>query len=65
MFSVGTDEEAERLLTLCCPKSVNGEYLARELTAEQSLENLEAFSKRLEEGHNRLVDGGQCDCQEL
>ena len=37
--------------------SLGGEYFAPELAEEQTLENLEAFSDRLEDLYNRFVKG--------
>lgn len=48
MFTVDTEEEAEELLVLACPRNLNGEFIARELATEQSLENLEKFAQKLE-----------------
>lgn len=48
VFSCDTEAEAEKLLTLACPRNHNGEYFARELAAEQTQENLAAFSLRLQ-----------------
>lgn len=50
MFSVNTEEEARKLIVLCCPTNYAGEYIARELVAEQTLDNLRAFSDRLARG---------------
>lgn len=47
MFSVDTEEEARKLLTLACQTNLKGEYVARELVQEQTLDNLCAFSDRL------------------
>ncbi len=47
VFSVDTKEEAESLLSLACEMSYGGEYIARELVEEQTLENLQKFSDRL------------------
>lgn len=44
-----TEEQAKRLLTLCCPTNLNGEFLANELMEEQTLNNLECFGTRLRE----------------
>ena len=63
MFSVGSEKEAKCLLTLCCQTNIHGEFIARELAEEQTLENLEAFSDRLVEGHELLVKNGSCDCK--
>ena len=48
MFTTDTEEEARTLIALACPVNCNGEYVARELEQEQTLENLEAFGDRLE-----------------
>jgi hypothetical protein len=47
VYSVDTEEEAKRLLALACPKNLDGEYYARQLTEEQTLENLDVFSDHL------------------
>lgn len=46
-FSVNTEDEARRLLTLACPINIEGAFIARELTHEQTLSNLEVFGDRL------------------
>jgi hypothetical protein len=48
VFSVDTEQEARTLLTMACPTNMNGEFVARELVQEQTLENLEAFGDKLE-----------------
>lgn len=65
MFSVGSESEAQMLLTTCCQTNVEGEFIARELARHQSLDNLETFSDRLAEGHKLAVKNGWCDCKEL
>lgn len=57
VFTTNTKEEAELLITLACTMSYDGEYIAPELAEEQTLENLEAFSDRLEDLYNRFVKG--------
>ena len=57
MFSVNNEKEAKALISLACPMSLGGEYFAPELAEEQTLENLEAFSDRLEDLYNRFVKG--------
>lgn len=47
MFSVDTEEEARKLLVLTCATTNEGEFIARELVEEQTLENLYAFGDRL------------------
>ena len=48
VFSCHTEEEAQNLITLACPLNLAGEYIAPELAHEQTLENLAAFSIRLQ-----------------
>lgn len=48
VFSTNDEDEAERLITAACPRDMAGNYYARELAEEQTLENLEAFSQRLQ-----------------
>lgn len=48
MFSVDTEEDARQLLTAACPTNREGEFVARELVHEQTLDNLHAFAERLE-----------------
>ena len=50
VFSVNTEEEAYRLLVLTCPTNHRGQFVAPELAEEQSLENLDRFSDRLQRG---------------
>lgn len=47
---------------LACPRGTNGEYIARELAQEQTLENLEAFGQRLALYEKRLRP---CTCGEI
>ena len=48
-YSVDTEEEAKQLLVLACSTNAAGEFIARELVQEQTLDNLEAFGNRLNE----------------
>jgi len=48
VYSVNTEEEAKALLTVACQTNINGEFLARELISDQTIENLWAFGDRLE-----------------
>lgn len=48
MFSTDTEEQAKSLIVLTCPMGADGHYYARELAEEQTLENLQAFSDRLQ-----------------
>ncbi len=63
VYSVGDDEEAQALITLCCPRTYDGQYYARELANEQTLENLKKFSDKLHEGHAWLKKAGKCRCK--
>jgi hypothetical protein len=49
VFSVDTEKEAKMLIVAACQTNISGEYIAKELAREQTLENLEAFSNRLAE----------------
>jgi hypothetical protein len=55
VYSVDTEKEARLLLTMACSTNYQGEFVARELVQEQSLENLQAFSDRLEAMHKRML----------
>ena len=55
VFSTDTREEAESLVVLACATNIAGDFIARELAVEQSLENLEAFSDRLADIHARFI----------
>lgn len=54
VFSVDTEEEARQLIVLCCPRDDQGNFYARELAAEQTLENLRLFSDKLARGYQVL-----------
>jgi len=54
VFSCDTIAEAESLITLTCSTNLNGEYIAPELAREQTLENLSAFSDRLQKAHDMI-----------
>lgn len=47
VFSVDTEEEAQKLIILTCPRGNDGAYYARELIVDQTLENLQQFSDKL------------------
>lgn len=49
VFGVATEAEAEQLIIMACPRDTAGAYYARELAEEQTLENLVAFSDRLQQ----------------
>ena len=47
VYSTKTEEDARRLLVAACSTNFKGEFIARELVDEQSVERLLAFSDRL------------------
>lgn len=63
VYSVDTEEEAKRLVTLACPISIEGQYYAPELVDEQTIENLFRFGERLNTMHERMRERGACHCQ--
>jgi hypothetical protein len=63
VYSVADEREARRLLVATCPTNVNGEFVAAELAEEQTLDNLAAFSDRLDRAHVQLKLAGQCRCE--
>jgi hypothetical protein len=54
VFSVDTEEEARTLIVMTCPSDDQGNHYARELVAEQTLENLQAFSDKLARAYQLL-----------
>ncbi len=54
IFSVNSEEEARLLLVLACPRNRDGDFVAPELTEEQTLDNLYAFGDRLREIYARI-----------
>lgn len=48
VFSVDTEAEAKSLIVLACETNGRGEYIAKELVMKQTLDNLQAFSDRLD-----------------
>lgn len=56
------EEEARALLVLACPTTTAGEFVAPELADEQTMDNLDAFSRRLDRAHDVLVSRGECRC---
>lgn len=62
VFSVADEEEARSLLTMACSTNLDGEFVARELVMKQSIENLEAFSTRLDTMHDLIIERGRCRC---
>jgi hypothetical protein len=55
VYSTDTEAEARQLLVAACGTTPNGDFFARELVADQSLENLAAFSDRLHAMHERMT----------
>lgn len=39
---------------MTCPTNLRGEYIARDLVEDQTLENLDRFGARLERAHEML-----------
>jgi hypothetical protein len=62
VYAVADEKEAQDLLVLTCGTNIRGEYVADELVHEQTLENLERFSDRLDRGHEMLKAKGFCRC---
>ncbi len=54
VFSVDTEEEAKTLIVMTCTMGLDGNYYARELIEEQSLENLQRFSDKLATAYEHL-----------
>lgn len=63
VFSVADEEEAKYLLTMACPRTMKGEFVAEELVEEQTLENLHRFSHRLALFYDIMKETGQCRCK--
>jgi hypothetical protein len=63
--SVGSRREAKALIVATCKRSDAGDgYYAPELAQEQTLENLYAFSARVEAIHAMyFADTDRCDCK--
>lgn len=59
VFSVNTEEEAQRLLMLACKRNYAGELIAPELAQEQTLDNLWAFGDRLEGLYKAMKKAGR------
>ena len=59
VMSVETEEEAKRLLTLGCQTNYEGEYIARELVTDQTMENLTAFGERLNDLYHQYIKASQ------
>ena len=55
VFSVETEEEAVKLLALACETNLAGQFIARELVEDQTLDALLAFGRRLEGIYEKYV----------
>lgn len=65
VYSVSTEDEAQSLIIATCTRGYeDGQYYAPELIQEQTLENLAAFSNKLDRAHDRLIENGHCHCRE-
>ena len=62
VFSVADEKEARALLTIACETNLRGEFIAKELVREQTVDNLFTFSDRLNKCHKFLVKRGACRC---
>ena len=62
VYSVDTEEEARLLIVMTCPRTDDGSaHFARELAAEQTLENLGKFAERVALAHQRLREARAVD----
>lgn len=59
VYSVDTEDEAEKLLVASCERNIDGEFIARELAFNQTLDNLYAFGDRLALNHGRMKKGSK------
>ncbi len=60
VFSVGSEEEARKLLVLSCQTNIQNEFIAKELAEEQTVENLFAFGDRLKMMHDKYLKNCTC-----
>ena len=64
VFSVGSVEEAKRLLTLACPLNYENDFVAPELAETQDFKHIERFAARLEKVHKQyLANTPACRCK--
>lgn len=56
VFSVDTEHEARRLLSFSCATNMDGDHIASELVKEQTLDNLDAFSDRLQRAYDFIQE---------
>jgi hypothetical protein len=55
VFSVQTEKEATELIALACETNLAGQYIARELAEVQTVDNLLAFGRRLEDLYEKYI----------
>jgi hypothetical protein len=61
VYSTDTEEEARRLVVMCCSLGAGGRYYANEvmgLDGDARIEGFNAFGRRLAEAHARLRAAG-------
>lgn len=61
MFSADTEEDAKTLIVMTCTMGPDGNYYARELIAEQNLENLQKFNDKLALAYEHLMKRRESD----
>lgn len=55
VYSVDTEIQAQALLTFACPINYDKEFVATELSKEQTIDNLTAFGERLHEIYTKYL----------
>ena len=58
VYSVDTEEQAHKLLVAACGTNNDGEFIAKELVHDQTLDNLYAFGDRLHDMKLFLISKG-------
>lgn len=61
VFSTCCEDRAQALIVLACPTNIHGQYIAQELAQHQTLENLAAFSERLDRTHDKMGVCTSCE----
>ena len=56
VYSVETEEEAEKLCTLACGRNYDGEFVSDSLARQQTLERLYEFGDKLHELYTKHKD---------
>lgn len=54
VYSVDTEKEARELLTFACQTNLRGQFIAKELVEDQTIENLFLFGDRLAKCHDLM-----------